>query len=67
MPRALTYHRPASLDEALALLALDDHVPLGGGTILNADDDPTPVTMVDLQALDLGGITPDGDEITIGA
>ena len=67
MPRALTYHRPASLDDALALLALDDHVPLGGGTILNADDDPTPVAMVDLQALDLGGITADGDEVTIGA
>ena len=67
MPRALTYHRPASLDDALALLALEDHVPLGGGTILNADDDPTPVAMVDLQALDLGGITPDGDEVTIGA
>ena len=67
MPRALTYHRPVSLEEALVLLALDDHVPLGGGTILNADDDPAPVTMVDLQALDLGGITPDGDQVIIGA
>lgn len=67
MPRAFAYYRPTTLNDALALLALDNHVPLGGGTILNADDDPTPVSMVDLQALNLGGINSDGDRITIGA
>jgi CO/xanthine dehydrogenase FAD-binding subunit len=46
---------------------LDDHVPLGGGTILNADDDPTLISLVDLQELALSGISVDGDGITIGS
>ena len=67
MPRALTYHRPASLDDALALLGGDGHVPLAGGTVLNADRDDAPLAMVDLQALDLGGITISDNRIDIGA
>ena len=43
MSRAHNYHRPTTIDEAVSLLAIDGHVPLAGGTLLNADDDPTPV------------------------
>ncbi|MEE2767977.1 MAG: FAD binding domain-containing protein [Actinomycetota bacterium] len=67
MPQALTYHRPATLDDALALLGSDDHVPLAGGTVLNADRDDTPLAMVDLQALGLGGIAISDNRIDIGA
>ena len=46
------YHRPQTLDEALALLARPNVIPLGGGTLLSH---PTPdsVEAVDLQALGL--------------
>ena len=67
MPRALSYHRPATLDDALALLGSDERIPLAGGTVLNADRDGTPIAMVDLQALDLGGIAISDNRINIGA
>ena len=51
MPRALNYHRPTTLDEALTFLGREDHVPLAGGTVLNADRHDTLLAMVDLQAL----------------
>ena len=49
------YHRPKTLDEALALLTGPNRTPLGGGTLL---DKPTtdPVEAVDLQALNLNSI-----------
>ena len=47
------YHRPATLDDALALLAQPDVVPLGGGTVLNGLPASTPAEVVDLQALGL--------------
>ena len=34
MPRALAYHRPSTLDEAVSLLAVPGRVVLGGGTIV---------------------------------
>lgn len=67
MPRALAYHRPDSVDAVVGLLAGPDHLALAGGTVLNADDDPTPVTMVDLQACGLDGITESGGRLRLGA
>ena len=40
---------------------------LAGGTILNADDDPTPVAMVDLQGLGLTDMESGADRIRLGA
>lgn len=59
------YHRPATLDEALALLARPDTVPLAGGTSLNPTD--SPVEVVDLQAVGLDGIGAEADRLRIGA
>ena len=36
MPKVLEYHRPASLDEAVSLLALPNAAVLAGGTRINA-------------------------------
>ena len=66
-----TYARPATLPEALHLLGtIDENKPLAGGQTfipvlkqrLNR-----PVTVVDLSALGLTGITSEGGVITIGA
>jgi CO/xanthine dehydrogenase FAD-binding subunit len=61
-----TYHRPQTLDEALALLAKPNTLPLGGGTLLSK---PTadPLEVVDLQALGLDSINKKGSELEIGA
>ena len=61
------YHRPFTLDDAVALLARPDAIILAGGTSVNADADRAPKTAVDLQALDLAGIELDGDMVRIGA
>ena len=61
------YHRPFTLEAAVALLARPDAVILAGGTSINADPDRTPKTAVDLQALDLAGIELDGDTVRVGA
>lgn len=66
MPRTLAYHRPSTIAEALDLLG-NGCIPLAGGTVLNADDDPTPVSMVDLQALSLSDIATNDDELRLGA
>jgi len=61
-----TYHRPKTLDEALALLTQPNRIPLGGGTLLTkwiAD----PVEVVDLQSLDLDSIKKTGNNLEIGA
>lgn len=60
------YHRPQTLDEALALLTQPNTVPLGGGTLLSK---PTtePVSVVDLQALGLDSLRVNGNELQIGA
>ncbi len=65
-----TYVRPASLGEALELLAQDGAAPLGGGTDLAGQIDRgvrAPVTLVDLQASGLGGIHASDDGVEIGA
>ena len=69
----LEYHRPKTLEEALALLARTEieTVPLGGGTRLNAPDYqaahfPDGFAVVDLQALGLDTISFDGTFIEIG-
>jgi CO/xanthine dehydrogenase FAD-binding subunit len=60
------YHRPQTLDEALALLTQPNTLPLGGGTLLSQ---PTidPVQVVDLQSLGLDSQTKKGNELEIGA
>jgi len=60
------YHRPQTLDEALALLAQPNTVPLGGGTLLSHAA-PDPVSAVDLQALGLNRIHKKGNNLEIGA
>ena len=54
-----TYARPASLDDALALLAEDGAAPFGGGTDLAGQVDRgirTPALLVDLRDAGLGTI-----------
>ena len=60
-----TYHRPATLDEALALLGADGAAVLGGGTSLVAANAAT--GLIDLQDLGLNGIELDGDRVVVGA
>jgi CO/xanthine dehydrogenase FAD-binding subunit len=64
----LEYHRPETIDEALALLARDNPrtVPLGGGTTLSRKGGD-PVAVVDLQALRLDFIRVEGSVIEAGA
>ncbi len=64
------YARPASLDEALALLAEDGAAPLAGGTDLAGQIDRRirePSLLVDLQALGLDGIAAEDGGVRIGA
>lgn len=64
------YARPTSVDEALALLAEDGAVAMGGGTDLAGQVDRnirTPRLLVDLQAAGLREIQADGDGIVVGA
>ena len=61
------YHRPLTLDEAIALTSRPDAVIIAGGTTVNADPDSRPVAAVDLQALELSGIDTDGESTRIGA
>ena len=61
-----TYHRPTTLEEALALLARPDTRPLGGGTVLNLPSADS-FAVVDLQALGLEKIHKVGEKLGIGA
>jgi putative selenate reductase FAD-binding subunit len=69
------YHRPQTLEEALALLARTEilTVPLGGGTFLNSPAYPAAhipsddFAVVDLQALGLNTFERGGTNIEIGA
>ncbi len=61
------YHRPFTLDDAVAILARPDAIVLAGGTSINADPDRAPKTAVDVQALDLAGIELEGGMVRIGA
>jgi len=64
----IAYHRPASMDEALALMNRTDPetVPLGGGTVLSRPG-PGRYAVVDLQALGLNTIERQGETLVIGA
>lgn len=61
-----TYHRPQTLDEALALLDQPGTVPLGGGTLLSRAQTDS-VSVVDLQRLGLDSLRVNGAEFVIGA
>jgi putative selenate reductase FAD-binding subunit len=61
-----TYHRPQTLDEALALLAQPNTFPLGGGTLLSHPQ-VDPVSVVDLQHLGLDSLRAKGNDLEIGA
>lgn len=68
------YHRPKTLDEALALLTQPNTLPLGGGTLLSQPTpfDPTQgkpdsVHAVDLQLLGLDSLRVNGSSLDLGA
>jgi xanthine dehydrogenase YagS FAD-binding subunit len=65
-----TYARPASLDEALALLSEDGGAPFGGGTDLAGQVDrgiSSPTVLVDLRGAGLGTIEEVDDGLRVGA
>lgn len=61
-----SYHRPKTLDEALALLAQPNTVPLGGGTLLSQPTTGS-VHAVDLQLLGLDSLRVNGNALDLGA
>jgi carbon-monoxide dehydrogenase medium subunit len=63
------YHRPEKLEDALALVAHTDAdaTILAGGTVINGLPEEDPVDVVDLQALGLDQMEPDGGRLRIGA
>ena len=67
MPLLVDYHRPETLDEAVSLLSRPHHIPLAGGTIINADRHRSEFVGVDLQSLGLDTMTIEGDTSTVGA
>ncbi|MCP4306497.1 MAG: hypothetical protein GY788_16845 [bacterium] len=69
MNRISSYHRPATLDEAIVLLARTDVTTtvLAGGTAVNTTDLPANTEVVDLQAAVAAGISRDGDRVGFGA
>ncbi|MFN8425902.1 MAG: FAD binding domain-containing protein [Anaerolineales bacterium] len=60
------YHRPKTLDEALALLAQPNTLPLGGGTLLSQPTTDS-VHAVDLQLLGLDSLRVNGNSLELGA
>ena len=60
------YHRPKTLDEALALLTQPNTVPLGGGTLLSKPATDS-VQAVDLQLLGLNALKKNGNNLELGA
>lgn len=67
MPLIAAYHRPPDLQTALDLLARPGHVALAGGTVLNADREPSDLAAVDLRDLGLGSIEAAGGSLRLGA
>jgi CO/xanthine dehydrogenase FAD-binding subunit len=61
------YYRPSSIDEALKLLSITDEkvVPLGGGTQISHSHEP--ISVVDLQNLELNKIKFEGNSIFLGS
>jgi len=68
MSRIREYHCPQMLEDALALLQRDNNtVPLAGGTRLVPSHPPDVHAVVDLQALDLDGLSVEGFRLQMGA
>jgi len=69
MPTIRAYHRPESLDEALALLASPDidAAILAGGTVINPQLKNRSTDVVDIQGLGLDAIQVDGDRLELGS
>lgn len=69
MPHVRDYHRPASIESAIALLNRGDVATkvLAGGTVVNADPEAEPIDLVDIQALGLREISLDGTRLRIDA
>lgn len=63
------YHRPQQLKEALSLLAREEHrtIVLAGGLAVNQGGAPADAEVVDIQSLELGGISSRGKTLRIGA
>jgi CO/xanthine dehydrogenase FAD-binding subunit len=60
------YHRPQTLDEALALLTQPNTLPLGGGTLLSQRTTDS-ISVVDLQRLGLDSLQAKGNDLEVGA
>lgn len=67
MHRLEAYHRPASVTDAVGLLASPHRLALAGGTTVRHDAAASPTEVVDLQALGLDHITLDDDVVRIDA
>ena len=67
MYHVVGYHRPASLTEAVRLLAADGRVPLAGGVHLHHDGGAARAEVVDLQAVGLDTVEVAGSTATLGA
>lgn len=67
MVNILSYHRPDTIESALALLDGDGVAVLGGGTVLNRRPIDQPRAVVDLQALGLDQISATDAAVTFGA
>lgn len=70
LPSVLAYHRPTTLDEAVALLAEPRRRAIGGGTVAVPEGriaTAAGVELVDLQALGLDAVSIEGDRLVIGA
>ncbi len=69
METIVGYHRPESVEEALALLNRGNlrSVVLAGGTWINTVEFPQPVEIIDLQGIGLGEIRTDETFVEIGA
>ncbi len=69
MARISAYHRPSSVEDALALLHRSTirTVVLGGGTTVVASRFEVPTEVVDLQSCGLAGVVAEGSTVRIGA
>jgi CO/xanthine dehydrogenase FAD-binding subunit len=61
------YHRPATLDEALALVGAPGAYVIAEGTALSSTLPPDVAVAIDLQSLDLADIESSGDTLRIGS
>ena len=67
MYQVVGYHRPASVDEALGLLAAGGRRPLAGGVHVHHDGGGVATEVVDLQSVGLDTIDHDGGTARLGA